>query len=219
VSDVELNIVDDPARAVADLLLDARGHVALAGGSTPKRAYELARERRDWSEVTFWWSDERCVPPDDERSNYGMAKAALLDHVELGEVHRIRGELGGEAAAGVYEELLKGVQIDLCLLGLGPDGHIASLFPHAPGLDEAERLAIPAEPKLDPYVERVTLTPPALRAARSIVFLVTGAEKADAVARALGGPPDPAVPGSLIRADGGQTLAILDKDAAARLLD
>src|SRR5207248_10964058 len=106
VNDAEIHVVDDPARAVAELLKQAKGHVALSGGSSPKRAYELARECRDWSSVTFWWSDERCVLADDEPSNYGMAKAALLDHVELGQVHRIRGELGGEEAARIYEELL-----------------------------------------------------------------------------------------------------------------
>src|SRR5205085_11810144 len=156
VNDAEIHVVDDPARAVAELLKQAKGHVALSGGSSPKRAYELARERRDWSSVTFWWSDERCVPPDDERSNYGMAKAALLDHVELGQVHRIRGELGGEKAAHIYEELLKGVAMDICLLGIGPDGHTASLFPNAPTLRERERLVVPAEPGLEPFVERVT---------------------------------------------------------------
>ena len=214
-SDAELLVVDDPAREVAELLMRAKGHVALAGGSTPKRAYELARDRRDWSSVTFWWSDERCVPPDDERANYGMAKAALLDHVELGQVHRIRGELGGEEAARIYEEVLKGVAIDLCLLGIGPDGHTASLFPNAQTLDERERLVVAAEAGLEPFVERVTFTLPAIATARDVVFLVAGEDKADAVARAFGQPPSKTTPSSLAR--GKRTRAFLDPSAAAKL--
>src|SRR5438105_5058590 len=143
--DVELRVVDDPAAEVAELLVGATGNVALAGGSTPRRAYELARRREDWSGVAFWWSDERCVPPDDERSNYGMARRALLGSVEA-EEHRIHGELGGAEAARLYEEELRDVTIDLCLLGIGPDGHTASLFPNAPSLDERERLAVAAAP-------------------------------------------------------------------------
>jgi 6-phosphogluconolactonase len=134
-------------------------------------------------------------------------------------VHRIRGEDDPDAAAAAYDRELRGTTLDLLLLGLGPDGHVASLFPQAPGLNETQRLAIPAEAKLEPFVERVTLTPPALRSARRIVFLVTGEEKADAVARSLAGPPDAAVPGSLIRAESGDTLAILDPQAAQRLRD
>jgi 6-phosphogluconolactonase len=161
------------------------------------------------------------VPPGDERSNFGLAKRTLLDNLESqpGRVHRIRGEDEPSAAAADYDRELRGMTLDLVLLGLGPDGHVASLFPEAPELNETERLAVPAEPKLEPYVERVTLTPPALRAARRIVFLVTGAKKAAAVERALAGPPEPAVPGSMVRSDGGETLAILDRDAASRLRD
>jgi 6-phosphogluconolactonase len=226
--DVEVEVLADAeaaARRVAEILAaEARdGHeIALTGGSTPARAYEIAAELEpDWSGAGVWWGDERCVPPGDERSNFGLAKRTLLDKLDAPPraVHRIRGEDEPAVAAAAYEGDLRGVTLDLVLLGLGPDGHVASLFPHSPGLDEAERLAIPAEPKLDPYVERVTLTPPALRAARRIAFLVTGAEKADAVAGALGGPPDPSVPGSLIRAESGATVAVLDRDAAARLRD
>jgi 6-phosphogluconolactonase len=214
-NDADILVVDDPAREVADLLVQAKGNVALAGGATPKRAYELARERRDWSDVTFWWSDERCVPPDDERSNYGMAKASLLDDVELGEVHRIRGELGGEAAADIYEELVKGIQIDLCLLGIGPDGHTASLFPNAPSLDVLDRLAVAAEPGLEPFVERVTFTLPAIAAALDVIYLVAGADKADAIARAFAQPASQETPSSLAR--GKRTRVFLDPAAAARM--
>ena len=214
-TDVELHVVDDPARAVAELLIQVQGHVALSGGSSPKRAYELARERKDWSSVTFWWSDERCVPPDDERSNYGMAKAALLDHVKLGQVHRIRGELGGEQAARIYEKILKSVAMDVCLLGIGPDGHTASLFPNAPTLAERERLVLPAEPGLEPLVERVTFTLPAIAAAQEVVYLVAGEDKADAVERAFAQQPSEDTPSSLAR--GRHTQVFLDAAAAARL--
>jgi 6-phosphogluconolactonase len=214
-SDAELVVVDDPVREVAGLLMEVKGHLALAGGSTPRRAYELARERRDWTSVTFWWSDERCVPPDDELSNYGMAKAALLDLVEVSQVHRIRGELGGEDAARIYEEILEGVAIDVCLLGIGPDGHTASLFPNAPTLDERERLVIPAEPGLEPFVERVTFTLPAIAAVPEVVFLVAGADKAEAVKRAFREPPSKETPSSLAR--GKRTRVFLDPAAASRL--
>jgi 6-phosphogluconolactonase len=226
--DVEVVVAEDAeaaARRVAELLADAARagqEIALTGGSTPGRAYELAAELEpEWRDAGVWWGDERCVPPEDERSNFGLAKRTLLDNLERqpGRVHRIRGEDDPAAAAAAYDRELHGVTFDLVLLGLGPDGHTASLFPDAPGLDETERLAVPAEPKLDPYVERVTLTPPALRAARRVVFLVTGAEKAEAVARALAGPPDPSAPGSMVRSDGGETLAVLDQDAASRLRD
>jgi 6-phosphogluconolactonase len=214
---------EDAAGHVAALLAHAAGageEIALTGGSTPARAYELAAELEpDWSRAGVWWGDERCVPPDDERSNYGLAKKTLLDRLQgqPRRVARIHGEDDPAAAASAYERELGDTRLDLLLLGLGPDGHIASLFPHSPGLDEHERLAIPAEPKLEPFVERVTLTPPPLRAARLVVFLVTGEAKADAAARAFGGSPDPATPGSLIRSENGETRAVLDRAAAAGL--
>jgi 6-phosphogluconolactonase len=225
---VEVTVADDAeaaAQRVAELLAEAAragDEIVLTGGSTPGRAYELAAELEpDWSNAGVWWGDERSVPPEDERSNFGLARRTLLEKLESepGRVHRIRGEDPPATAAAVYEREVRGTTFDLLLLGLGPDGHVASLFPHSPGLDEAVRLAIPAEPELEPYVERVTLTPPVLRAARRIVFLVTGEAKAGAVAKALAGPPDPAIPGSLIRAEVGETLAILDKQAASQLRD
>ena len=216
---------DAAAKRVAELLAESArkgDEIVLTGGRTPGRAYELAAELEpDWSRASVWWGDERCVPPDDERSNYGLARSTLFDRLgaQPGRVHRIHGEDDPAAAAASYERELRGTTLDLLLLGLGPDGHLASLFPNAPGLSETERLVIPAEPGLEPFVERVTLTPPALRGARRIVFLVTGADKAEAVAGALAGEPDPAVPGSLIRAESGETLAILDQEAASRLRD
>jgi 6-phosphogluconolactonase len=225
---VDVTVADDAeaaARRVAELLAEAAragSEIVLTGGSTPARAYELAAGLEpDWSNAGVWWGDERCVSPEDERSNFGLARRTLLEKLEgkPGRIHRIRGEDPPAAAAAAYERDLRGTTFDLLLLGLGPDGHIASLFPHSPGLDETVRLVITAEPKLEPYVERVTLTPPILRAARRIVFLVTGEKKAEAVAKALAGAPDPAVPGSLIRAEVGETLAILDQQAASLLPD
>jgi 6-phosphogluconolactonase len=226
--DVELIITDEEesvARKVAELLAEAAragAEIALTGGSTPGRAYELAAELEpDWSAAGVWWGDERCVPPDDDRSNYGLARKTLFAKLEAepGRLHRIRGEDDPDLAAAAYDRELRGTPLDLVLLGLGPDGHVASLFPNAPGLTETERLAIAAESKLEPLVERVTLTPPPLRSASRIVFIVTGEQKAEAVAGALAGPPDPAVPGSLIRAESGETLAVLDQKAASRLRD
>lgn len=228
VRDVKLTITDNEesaAKQVAELLAEAAragGEIALTGGSTPGRAYELAAELEpDWSGAGVWWGDERCVPPDDDRSNFGLAQRTLLDRLETqpARVHRIRGEDEPALAAASYDQELRGTTLDLLLLGLGPDGHVASLFPNSPGLAETERLVIHAEAKLDPLVERVTLTPPPLRSARRIIFLVTGEQKAEAVAAVLSGPPDPAVPGSLIRAESGETLAILDEKAASRLRD
>jgi 6-phosphogluconolactonase len=156
------------------------------------------------------------VPPDDERSNFLLVKRTLLDRIEQqpGEVHRIRGELGGEPAAAEYDRELEGVQLGLALQGLGPDGHTASLFPDSPALDEPERRAI-AVPHDD--VERVTLTLPMLSGADRVVFLVVGADKAEAVMRAFAGLPGPGTPASLLRSADGETIALLDRAAAANL--
>jgi 6-phosphogluconolactonase len=223
---VELTVCDDPegvASVVADELVAAAraGHaIALTGGRSPGRAYELAAEREpDWSPASVWWGDERCVPPDDDRSNFRLARTTLLDRLEAmpREVQRIRGELGAEEASREYDELLRRVSLDLVLLGMGPDGHAASLFPDQPTLAERERRAIPAEAKLEPLVDRVTLTVPFLCSAPAIVFVVIGEEKADAVERAFGRPPDPSAPASLIRSATGRTLVVADPAAAGQL--
>jgi 6-phosphogluconolactonase len=223
---VELTVVDDAeaaARAIAEeLVLAARagGHIALAGGSTPRRAYELAAEREpDWRHAEVWWGDERCVPPDDPRSNYRLARESLLDRItELpAHVHRIRGELDAIAAADAYDRELAGVALDLVLLGLGADGHTASLFPNAAALDERERGAVAAEPGLEPFVPRVTMTVPVLCRAGLVLFLVAGGEKAAVAARAFAGPPDASTPASLVRSAAGRTLAVLDRAAAGEL--
>jgi 6-phosphogluconolactonase len=220
---VDFRVFDTPLeaqRAAAELLVEEarRGEpIALSGGDAPGPAYEQAAELDpDWSSARLWWGDERCVPPDDERSNYLLVKKTLLDRVEREprEVQRIRGELGGEPAAEEYDRLLVGVKLGLALQGLGPDGHTASLFPNSPALAERERRAV-AVPHED--VERVTMTLPVLSAADRIVFLVLGETKAEAVARAFAGPPDPATPASLLRSEQGETIVLLDRAAAAKL--
>ncbi len=200
----QLHVLADPALAVGELLADAaRGGeaIVLTGGSTPGKAYmHAAALEPDWSAASVWWSDERCVPPDDERSNYGLAKRTLLDRLaHQPEVHRIRGELDPADASGEYGKKLEGVALDLLLVGLGPDGHVASLFPHSPQLDERERLVTSGPAGLEPFVDRVTMTLHALLSARRIVFLISGAAKADAVERAFRGAITPEVPASLLR--------------------
>jgi len=225
VTDVELVVLEDAdavAAAVADRLAQAArsgGHIALTGGRAPALAYEEAAKREpDWSNVELWWSDERCVPPDDQLSNYALAKRTLLDNLGSAprHVHRIKGELGKERAAADYERELGDTVLDLALLGIGPDGHVASLFPNAPTLQERRRV-LPAEPGLEPFVDRVTLSIPALTSARVIVFALGGAEKADAARRAFAEEPSPETPASLVRAMNGKTTAILDRAAAAKL--
>ena len=204
----------------AELLAGANGHVTLTGGTTPMRAYELAAELKpDWSSTEVWWGDDRCVPPEHEWSNYGMAKRTLLDRLAVppAAIHRIQGELGAERAADEYDRELEGVTLDLVLLGMGSDGHVASLYPHAPELAERARRAIPAEAKLEPLVDRVTMTIPVLESAPLVLFFVAGAERADAVRRAFAEPPSEATPASLVRSKNGDTVVILDPAAAQEL--
>ena len=148
-------------------------HASLAGGSTPLRAYELLGERLpDWSDVHFWFGDERCVPPDDEESTFRMVRERL--DVPGAEIHRCRGELGPDAAAAEYADALRDVVLDVALLGMGPDGHTASLFPGHEAL-RAEGIAVGVRNSPKPPPERVTLTLPYLNSARRIVLLTTGA--------------------------------------------
>jgi len=215
---VDITVVADAteaARLLAERLAEqarAGGNVVLTGGSTPRRAYELAAELDpDWTGVEVWWGDERCVPPDDERSNYGLEQGPAA-------IHRMRGELGREAGAAEYESELAGAgTFDLVLLGLGPDGHVASLFPGFPTLDVTDRDVVGSEAGHEPLVDRISLTLPRLCATRELLFLVAGEDKADAVSRALDGEPSKETPGSLARAAEGTTRAILDRAAAAKL--
>lgn len=213
----------DPARVVGGLLAaqaSRGGSIVLTGGSAPGRAYEIAAaEQPDWSGVSLWWGDERCVPPEDERSNYRLARETLLDHLEAppAEIHRIRGELPPAAAADELDRALDGVTLDLLLLGLGPDGHMASLFSGSPQLDVTDARATSGPPGLAPFVERVTLTLPAIQAAARIVFLVIGAAKADAVRASFGGEVSRDVPASLARLAAAPVEVYLDAAAAAGL--
>jgi 6-phosphogluconolactonase len=222
---VEITVLDDPAEAVADLLVQAAergGQIVLTGGSSPKRAYELAAARdTDWSGATVWFSDERSVPPGHELSNFAMANAALLSRLSAPpHVERMQGELGAEAGAAAYEAAIRErlgdePRWDLALLGLGPDAHVASLFPSKPEKDVTDRLVVGVpEAGMDPPVPRISLALPALNAARHVVFLVTGADKAEAVRRAFGDPPDLASPAAHVRPPGGELTVILDPSSA-----
>ena len=227
---IDIRVVDDPAAEVAALLVDvacAGGHVALSGGSSPKRAYELAAETdADLSAATMWLGDERVVPPDDERSNLRMVRAALCDR--LPEERRPRlmpvdTALGHDAAAAAYESLLRETlgnhpRLDLALLGLGPDAHTASLFPGKPAVQESQRLAVGVpEAGMEPQVPRVTLTLPLFNTAKEVVFLIAGADKAPAVKRAFGTPPDETSPAAHVRPGAGTLTLIMDAAAAAGL--
>jgi 6-phosphogluconolactonase len=224
-ADVEVRVAGDALEAaeiVARELASAAvrgGHIAVSGGSSPRPAYERAATLApDWSGVELWFADERCVPPEDPRSNYRMVRETLIDGLfQPPVVRRVHGELPPVQAADAYDVDATGLQLDVALLGIGPDGHTASLFPHSPALEERERAAVPVEAAFEPFVPRVTLTIPILSTAELVVFLVVGEDKADAVARAFGGPPDPATPASLVRSASGRTVAVLDPPAASLL--
>ena len=212
------------ARGAAEYLVARSGEavaqkglftVALSGGSTPKILYEfLVGAKVPWSQTHFFWSDERHVPPDHPDSNYRMAYEALLSRVPVPEsnVHRIHGENPDAAeAANEYEQTL--LPLDLILLGLGTDGHTASIFPGSDVLHETKRLvAATWVEKLNTY--RITMTLPLLNAGASVLFLVSGAEKAQIVKEVIEGPKQ--YPAQLVQPTHGQLLWMLDKDAAAK---
>ena len=232
---VEFEVVPDPGRACSALLVGAAasaGHIVLAGGSTPRAAYaefvQAARSvKLDLNPVTFWFGDERCVGPDDDRSNYRMVKETLLDKLDattgLPTVHRIEGELGPLAGADAYEHVLQDAgppHFELLLIGIGPDGHTLSLFPDQPTVSERSRLVVGVEHAgLEPFVPRVSLSFPGLALARKVVVLAAGASKADAVAAAFGpdSKPDPHVPSSILAQFAPEITVLLDTDAAAKL--
>ena len=215
--------VEGAASAIAER---GRFAVALAGGSTPKATYEvLSRDHAGdvaWPNVHVFFGDERTVPPDHEDSNYRMAREALLNHVPVGSVHRMRGELPPDEAVASYEgdleEFFAEVPpvLDLVMLGIGDDGHTASLFPETPALGVTDRLAV-ANPVARLDTTRLTLTVPVLNAARKVRFLVAGAGKAEALAEILEGEADPRqYPAKLVRPPGGPTWMV-DRDAADSL--
>ena len=201
--------------------------VALSGGSTPKLMFQLLadrfREEVAWSRIHFFWSDERHVPPDDAESNYRMANEALLSHVPVTTdcVHRIPSENPDAAAvASEYEQTIRAVtketlpRLDLIFLGLGTDGHTASIFPGSDVLHETERLvAAPYVEKFQTY--RITMTLPLLNNGASIVFLVSGAEKAEIVKAVLQG--ENKYPAQAVNPTQGELIWMLDKDAAQQL--
>jgi 6-phosphogluconolactonase len=232
---MEVKVLDDPAQECAEMLCAAAesgSHIALTGGSTPGVAYEKAASMgADWSDAKVWWGDERCVPEDDELSNYRLANDALISKLPASgdggpEVHRMRGERGPHVGADNYERKLQerlgeeSPRLDFVLLGLGPDAHVASLFPGHDTLRAHDRVAVGEdEAGLKPYVPRITLTMPTLCAGREIVFLVTGEGKAEAVERSFGEDvsPTPDAPGSMVRPSAGRMTLLLDPAAASRL--
>ena len=176
------------AEAVRDALAGGARTLVLAGGTTPGQAYQqLAGMDIAWGRVTVLFGDERCVPPDDPESNYRMARDTLLSRVAPASVHRMPGELGPEQGAAQYESVVSTLQpLDVVLLGVGEDGHTASLFPGNPALEAATLVSgVRGAPKPPP--DRVSLTLRTLRSAHLVVVLATGAGKAGAVAKARAG--------------------------------
>jgi 6-phosphogluconolactonase len=231
---MKLEVLDDAAavaHAVAERFVNAAvesvaAHgsfrVALAGGSTPKAAYRLLAEppfrpRVDWSRVEVFFGDERCVPPDHADSNYRMASEALLQKVAIPpeKVHRMQGEAAPEDAAATYAAALAGLgrPLDLVLLGMGADGHTASLFPETTALAAEEPAVAVYVPKLEAW--RVTMSAPFLSAAARVVVSTVGGEKAEALKLALEGPPG-AVPIQLVRA--ADLTWIVDRAAASLVI-
>lgn len=190
---IDIIVEEDVAAAAAARIAkvaEAGGSIVLSGGSTPKRAYEIASSA-DWSTAKVWFGDERCVPPDDQRSNFRMAKEALFDRLAAppAAIFRMPGELDPAEAAHQYAaEIFEhdAAPFDLLLLGIGSDAHTASLFPQMPEIAERNQLvtAVP-EAGLDPFVPRISLTVPALVRAKEILFLAVGADKAGPVAESF----------------------------------
>jgi 6-phosphogluconolactonase len=219
--------VETAAQALAR---QARFAVALSGGTTPQAAYQrLAAPdlagQVDWARVHFFWGDERCVLPDHADSDYGMARTALLDHIPVppANVHRMRGELDPAEGAANYQTELEGFfglahpRFDLVWLGLGEDGHTASLFPGTAALHETERWVV-ANRVEQLHTWRLTLTPPVINAAAQVTFLVAGSRKAPILKDVLHGPDAPETrPAQLVRPDAGSLMWLVDHAAASQL--
>lgn len=205
-----------------------RFSAALAGGSTPRATYQLLalptqKPQIPWQHVHLFWGDERCVPPDDNQSNYLMVKNSLLDHVELPQqnIHRMAGELKPQEAAEKYSmelnDFFQGdIRFDLVMLGMGDDGHTASLFPHTEALNTTLPVTANFVPKLDTW--RLTLSAEIINAAHQVLFLVAGENKARALAHVLEGKNDPdEYPSQKIKPEDGELIWLIDKTAAANL--
>jgi 6-phosphogluconolactonase len=212
-----------------------RARVAISGGSTPKAAFQLLadpaqswRARMPWDKLELFWVDERCVPPDHPDSNYRMTREAMLDRVPLApeQVHRMEGELEPEVAAARYESGLRNSfrlegaetpRFDLIALGMGPDGHTASLFPFSAALHEVSRL-VTANHVQNKDAWRITLTWPVLNQGAQVFFLIAGTDKAGVLKQVMSGPRDcERLPSQLIAPAGGILTLLLDKSAAALL--
>jgi 6-phosphogluconolactonase len=206
--------------------------IALSGGNTPRKTYGLLgsepySSQIDWKLVHIFWSDERCVPPDSPDSNYRMAHEELLSKISIPnlQVHRMPADMPDrDAAAQEYTEEMRRIfgtddipDFDLIQLGMGPEGHTASLFPHQASLHETRRLVMPVSvPKPPP--DRLTFTPPLLNAARNVLFLVTGEDKADALKAVLEGKYQPdESPAQIVSPPNGEVEWIVDRDAAKKL--
>lgn len=213
-----------------------RAEVVVTGGSTPRPLYELLATAEysaqiDWSRVGVWFSDDRCVAPDDIRSNYGMIRDALLAHIDIPEanVHRMIGEATPiEAGATQYEEAIRTVfslaagelpHFDFILLGIGPDGHVASLFPGTTALETTDRLVVAVEHRTDPppHVDRISLTMPVLNAARVVAYLTSGEDKAPMIARVIEETLPVSLPAQRVMPTDGELLWLLDVGAAGDL--
>ena len=226
--------------AAARAAIGAHGRfvTALSGGSTPRALFELLATERfassiDWGRIDVCWGDERAVPPEAAASNYRMAREVLLDHVPIpaAQVHRMAGEESPLVAAAAYERTLRtlfatpvgpprpvaGARFDLVLLGMGDNGHTASLFPGLHAVGEAERWVV-AESVAEVAMWRITLTPVVLNAAAEVVFLVSGADKAAMLHRVLDGPVQPdAFPAQSVVPHHGRLRWLVDAEAAALL--
>jgi 6-phosphogluconolactonase len=209
----------DALGAFCEIVAEARPSTfVLTGGSAAKEAYMLLasplwRDRLDWRETTFYFGDERRVPPDDPESNFRLAADAFLSHVETGRVERMEGEAhNAKHEADRYAALLPR-EFGLTHLGMGDDGHTASLFPGEPAVDVVDRLCVPSRGHYEPF-ERLTLTFPALNRSRLVVFLVVGASKADALAAIDGGED---LGAARVRPEHGKVVWVVDESAASKL--
>lgn len=207
---------EEAARRIIEVL-PGGGSFVLTGGTTAERIYPRLAGKREWKDVTFCFSDERCVPPGDENSNYGMAKRLFLDAADPGGVHRVKGELDPQEAAAEYRAEIRPLVehgFDLLLLGMGADAHVGAMFPGSPALEESVAATVVDRPD---GMQGITLTPPAMLSARRILLIVTGEQKAEAVRRAVQGSESPKECPARLLADHPDVTFLLDEAAASAL--